>query len=67
MTPTESEYMTGTPDHICTSQCAHIHLSAQLREFEQHLQRLSGTLSVRDFLWYRDSIAATFANILGGK
>lgn len=66
ITPAESEYMTGTPDHICTSQCAHIHLSARIQDFEQHLQQLATTLHVQDFLWYRDSIAATFTTIWKG-
>lgn len=64
---TESGFMTGTADHVCTGQCAHIHLSARLREFEQHVQQLSMTLSVKNFLWYRDSIAATFTAILEGN
>lgn len=67
ITPTESDFMTGTKDHMCTGECAHIHLSARLREFEQHLQQLSKTLPVQDFLWYRDSIAATFTTIWKGN
>ncbi len=61
ITPKESEYMTGMEDHVCTGQCAHIHWSARPRDFEQHVQQLSTTLPVRDFLWYRDSVAAIFA------
>lgn len=67
ITPTECEYMTGEMGHTCTAACCHIHLSARLRDFEQHLQRLSVTLPVRNFLWYRDAVIATFATILEGK
>ena len=63
---TESEYMTGTADHTCTGPCARIHLGARLREFEQHLHQISTTLPVQDFLWYRDSITATFTTIWKG-
>lgn len=65
-TVTESEHLTGTANHACTGQCAHIHLSARIKDFEEHLQQLAITLPVRDFLWYRDSLAATFSTILGG-
>lgn len=64
---TASDYMTGAPDHTCTGQCAHIHLSAQLRQLEQRVQQLSLTLPVKDFLWFRDSIAAIFTTIWEGK
>lgn len=67
ITPTATEYMTGTQEHVCTDQCAHIHLSAQLREFEHHVQQLSMTLSVKGFIWYHDAIAAIFATIWKGN
>ena len=63
ITPPMAEWMTGTKNHACTGQCAPIHLSARLREFEQHLQQLSMTLPMQDFLWYRNSIATIFTTI----
>ena len=66
-TPTTSDYMTGTADHICTDQCAHIHLSAQLREFEHRVQQLSMTRSVRGFIWYHNAVAAIFTKIWEGN
>lgn len=62
----ETDYMTGTYDHVCTAACCHIHLSARVQEFEKHLQQLAMALPVRDMIWYRDAIAATFTAILGG-
>ena len=63
----ESDFMTGAADHTCTDQCARLHLSARLRKFEQHVQQLSMTVSVKNFLWYRNSIAAIFTTILEGN